>query len=182
MDIQELGEIYRQMEKSALETLISEGMSEAEIEFTRYLDMGYEGQHYYIETPVPGGSLQESVKRGIGASFERLHETRYGHRIEAPLTTNDIRLKATGKIKDVPVPEIKRGKEITRSAVKKKRKVYLDGNFLDTQIYERNKLTCGNVIAGPAIVEEPFHTTVVMPGQTMQVDKLGNLIIHTGGA
>ena len=126
--------------------------------------------------------MKESAKKEIGVSFERLHETRYGHRIEAPLITTSVRLKATGKIKDVPVPEIKQGKEIPRSAVKKKRKVYLDGNFLDTQIYERNKLTCGNTIAGPAIVEEPFHTTVVMPGQTLQVDKLGNLIIHTGGA
>jgi N-methylhydantoinase A len=182
MDIRELDDIYAQMEKSALEILITEGMSEDKIEFSRYLDMGYESQHYYIETPVPGGVLKESAKKEIGGSFERLHETRYGHRIEAPLITTSVRLKATGKIKDVPVPEIKQGKEIPRRAVKKKRKVYLDGNFFDTQIYERSKLTCGNTIAGPAIVEEPFHTTVVMPGQTLKVDKLGNLIIHTGGA
>jgi hypothetical protein len=31
------------------------------------------------------------------------------------------------------------------------------------------------------IIEEPFHTTVVMPGQTMGVDNLGNLIIRIGG-
>ncbi len=182
MDIQELGEIYKQMENSAREILNSEGISEDKIEFTRYLDMGYEGQHYYIETPVPGGALKENAKKEIGDSFEHLHETRYGHRIEAPLITTRVRLKAVGKIKDVPVPEIKQGKEIPRSAVKKKRRVYLDGDFLDTQIYERNKLTCGNTITGPAIIEEPFHTTVVMPGQILQVDKLGNLIIHTGGA
>jgi N-methylhydantoinase A len=182
MDIREIDEIYRQMEKRALEILIAEGMSKDKIEFTRYLDMGYEGQHYFIETPVPSGALQEKTKKEIGNSFERLHETRYGHRIEAPLITTSVRLKATGKIKDVPVPEINQGKEIPRGAMKKKRKVYLDGNFLVCQIYERNKLTCGNTIAGPAIVEEPFHTTVVMPGQTLQVDKLGNLIIHTGGA
>ena len=181
MDIQELDGIYRKMERSARETLISEGMSEDKIEFTRYLDMGYEGQHYYIETPVPVGPLKASVKKEIGGSFERLHETRYGHRIAAPLTTTAIRLKATGKIKDMPVPEIKQGQEITHGAVKKKRKVYLDGDFLDTQIYERNKLTCGNTITGPAVIEEPFHTTVVMPGQTVRVDKLGNLIIQTGG-
>jgi len=182
MDIRELNEIFREMERSALEILTAEVMSEDEIEFTRYLDMGYEGQHYFIETPVPGGDLKESAKKEIGGAFERLHETRYGHRIVAPLTTTSVRLKATGKIKDVPVPEIKQGKEIPRSAVKKKRKVYLDGNFIDTPIYERNKLTSGNNIAGPAIVEEPFHTTVVMPGQILQVDKLGNLIIHAGGA
>ena len=182
MDIRELNEIYTQMENSAREILKTEGMSGEKIEFSRYLDMGYESQHYYLETPVPGGALMEGSKKEISGLFERLHETRYGHRIEAPLITTSIRLKATGKIEDVPVPEIKQSKEIPRDAVKKKRKVYLDGNFLDTQIYERNKLTCGNTITGPAIVEEPFHTTIVMPGQTLQADKLGNLIIRTGGA
>ena len=182
IDIREPDGIYRQMENSALELLEAEGMSQDKIEFTRYLDMGYEGQHYFIETPVLGGRLKANAKKEIGESFERLHKTRYGHCIEAPLITTSIRVKATGKIKDVPVPEISQSKEIPRSAVKKKRKVYLDGNFVDTQIFERNKLTCGNTVTGPAIVEEPFHTTVVMPGQTLQIDKLGNLIIHTGGA
>ena len=182
MVIRELDDVYQLMETSALETLIAEGMSEDKIEYNRYLDMGYQGQYYYIETPVPGGELQEGAKKEIGGSFERLHETRYGHRIEAPLTTTGVRLKATGKIKDMPVPEIKKGKEISRNALKKKRKVYFDGSFLDTQIYERNKLICGNTIAGPAIIEEPFHTTVVMPGQILNVDQLGNLTIHTGGA
>src|SRR4030042_755424 len=124
----------------------------------------------------------EGSTKEISGLFERLHETRYGHCIETPLITTSIRLKATGKIEDVPVAEIKQSKVIPRGAVKKKRKVYLDGNFLDTQIYERNKLTCGNTITGPAIVEEPFHTTIVRPGQTLQADKLGNLITRTGGA
>jgi N-methylhydantoinase A len=182
IDIQELEDIYRDMEKSAFNILNAEGMSEDEIEYTRSLDMGYESQHYCIETPVPDGKLNTDSKEEIGNSFESLHETKYGHRVAAPLTITNVRLKATGKIKDVPVAEIKQGKKVPQSAIKPKRKVYLDGGFVDAHIYERDRLLCGNVIAGPAIVEEPFHTTVVMPGQTLQLDKLGNLIIHTGGA
>ncbi len=182
IDIKELEDIYRDMEKSALETLAAEGMSEDAIEFTRSLDMSYESQHYDIETPVPGGELKENDRKEIGNAFERLHETKYGHRIAAPLTVTSVRLKATGKIKDVPVAEIEQGKDIPPSAIKPKRKVYLDGGFVDAQIYERAGLTCGNTITGPAIVEEPFHTTVVMPGQMLELDRLGNLIIHTGGA
>jgi len=182
LDIQELGDIYKDMENSALQILTAEGMSRETVEFARSLDMCYEGQHYYIETPVPNGELKGNAKIEISNSFERLHEIRYGYRIEAPLITINARLKAIGKIKEIPVAEVKQGKEIPRSAIKKKRKVYLDGNLVESQIYERDKLLCGNTIAGPAIIEEPFHTTVVMPGQTLQVDKLGNLIIHTGDA
>jgi N-methylhydantoinase A len=182
IDIKELEDIYRDMEKIALETLAAEGMSEDAVEFTRSLDMSYESQHYYIETPVPDGKLNIDSKQEIVSSFERLHETKYGHRIAAPLTVTNVRLKATGKIRDVPLSEIKQGKDIPPSAIKPKRKVYLDGGFVDAQIYERAELICGNTITGPAIVEEPFHTTVVMPGQKLELDRLGNLIIHTGGA
>ncbi len=182
IDIQELNRIYKDMEKSALEILRTEGMTGDEIDFSRYLDMGYEGQHFYIETPVPGGELTDKDKKTIGDSFERLHEARYGHRIQAPLITSNARLKATGRIRDLPQAEMGQGKNITRDALKSRRKVFLDGAFFDTGIYERTRLLGGNIIDGPAIIEEPFHTTVVMPGQRLEVDRLGNLTIHTGGA
>lgn len=181
-DIKKLEGIYRDMERRAHKVLTAEGMNRGEIEFIRTVEMGYEDQHYFIETPVPGGALKETAKKAIGEAFERLHETRYGHRIQSPLKTTGARLKAIGKIRDVPVAEIKKGKEIPAAAVKKKRKVYLDGAGADTPVYEREKLLCGNKINGPAIIEEPFHITVLLPGQTLEVDKLGNLVIHTGGA
>jgi N-methylhydantoinase A len=182
LDIQELVGVYRAMENSALQILTAEGMSRDAMEFARSLDMSYEGQHHYVETPVPSGELKENNRAEISNSFESLHETRYGHRIKAPLVTINARLKAIGRIKDVPVAEVGQGKEIPPGAVKPGRQVYLDGELVDSQIYERAGLLCGNSIAGPAIIEEPFHTTVVMPGQTLQVDKLGNLIIEVGGA
>lgn len=184
LDIQELEDIYEDMENSAFKILTAEGIPKDAIEFARSLDVCYEGQRYYIDTPVPVGKLKENtgVKIEISDTFERLYEMRYGHLIKAPLRTINARLKAIGRLKEMPVSGIKRGKEIPQSARKKKRKVYLEGNLLDTQIFERGALLCGNTVHGPAIIEEPFHTTVVMPGQKLKVDKLSNLLIHAGGA
>ncbi len=36
------------------------------------------------------------------------------------------------------------------------------------------------MVEGPAIVEEPTTATVLYPGQTLQVDPYGNLIVETG--
>jgi N-methylhydantoinase A len=94
----------------------------------------------------------------------------------------NARLKATGKIKSVPVPEIGEGKEVPENAIKGKRRIFIEGRFIEVGIYERSGLLSGNRINGPAIVEEPFHTTVVMTGQSLEVDRTGNLIIGTGGA
>ena len=125
--------------------------------------------------------LTDKTRAEIGNTFESLHENKYGHRITAPLATANVRLKAVGKIKDVPVAEIHQGEDIPPGAVKPPRKVYLDGGLINVQIFERDRLLGGNIITGPAIIEEPFHTTVVMPGQVLLVDNLGNLIIDTGG-
>ena len=182
LDASELESIFREMETEAMATLTAEGMTRDKIEFARSMDMGYESQHYSIETPVPAGEIKEASKKDFAESFERIHEAKYGHRIQAPLVISNVRLKAMGIMKDIPVAEIKKGKRIPPGTVKPARKVYLDGGFVDASIYERAGLTCGNTITGPAIVEEPFHTTVVMPGQTLEVDRFGNLIIDTEAA
>jgi N-methylhydantoinase A len=182
LDFKELVSIYKEIENQAYRTLTAEGITEDKVKFIRTIEIGYEDQYYFIETPVPGGELEEPARKEIGENFESLHEARYGHRIKAPLKTTRVLLKATGKIRDLPVKEISKGKAIPDGALKKKRKVYLDGGFVEANIYERDRLTCGNNIIGPAIIEEPFHTTVVMAGQNCQVDKYGNLIIHTGDA
>jgi N-methylhydantoinase A len=181
LDIRELEGIYQGMEQNAAEILSTEGMTAAQMEFVRSADISYESQHYYIETPVPGGQLSVDTGKIISESFEALHEARYGHRIAASLIITNIRLKAIGHIKEIPMSGIEGGREIPPEAVKPSRKVYLEGVFVETQIYERDLLLGGNVITGPAIVEEPFHTTVVMPSQTLEVDRFGNLIINTGG-
>jgi N-methylhydantoinase A len=180
MFFEELEKIFREMEGRAAATLATEGMLGESIEYIRSLEMGYEGQYFFIDTPAPG-VIDEHSGKTVVESFERLHESRYGHRIPAPVVTGSARLKAIGRIKDLPINEIPAGQEIPRNAVKKSRKAYLDGSFAETPIYERGRLTWGNTVNGPAIIEEPFHTTVILRGQTAEVDRLGSLVIHTGG-
>jgi N-methylhydantoinase A len=44
----------------------------------------------------------------------------------------------------------------------------------------RDLLRAGNKIAGPALIEEHASTTVVFPGDTLSVDRFGNLVIEIG--
>jgi N-methylhydantoinase A len=48
-------------------------------------------------------------------------------------------------------------------------------------IYDRAKLRAGQRIAGPLIVEEWTSTTLVLPGQMLEIDAYGNLIITVEG-
>jgi N-methylhydantoinase A len=51
---------------------------------------------------------------------------------------------------------------------------------LKTPAYARDGLKAGNRIAGPALIEEHASTTVLLPGDRMQVDSFGNLLIEVG--
>jgi N-methylhydantoinase A len=50
----------------------------------------------------------------------------------------------------------------------------------ETNIYERARLGAGAELEGPAVVEEAAASTVVLPGQKLHVDALGNLVIEMG--
>ena len=55
------------------------------------------------------------------------------------------------------------------------------GDYVDTAIYQRGALGPGSAFTGPAVVEQMDATTVVHPGQRVEVDTFGNLLLSTGG-
>ena len=52
------------------------------------------------------------------------------------------------------------------------------GGWRNTNVLDRTKLLSGNVIAGPAIVEEHDASTLVHPGWEATVDQHGNLVVR----
>ncbi len=63
-----------------------------------------------------------------------------------------------------------------------RRRVYFNGSWHDTALYDRASLAPGMQLTGPAIVEQPDTTVVIDPGATARVDDLGNLVILVGNA
>ena len=44
--------------------------------------------------------------------------------------------------------------------------------------WRRDRLLAGNRVTGPALIEEYASTTVLAPGDRMEVDRFGNLVIE----
>jgi N-methylhydantoinase A len=182
LEVQDLDATYATMEQRARSMLLAENIPADAIEYSRSLDICYQGQQYNLEVPFPKSKKKSrfDIIREITNSFETSYETRYGHRMNATLKCVNARIRAEGKIKEIAIPQLSHDSDIPAAAVKKSRAIFLDGQFIKSQIYERSLLLWGNEIDGPAVIEEPFHTTVLMPGQKLHVDRLGNLIIQTG--
>ncbi|MBV9822196.1 MAG: hypothetical protein JO144_08130, partial [Actinobacteria bacterium] len=61
------------------------------------------------------------------------------------------------------------------------REVCFDGrDYLPTPLYWRADLGPGDVLAGPAVIEEFGSTVPLHPGFTATVDDFGNLLITAG--
>jgi N-methylhydantoinase A len=48
----------------------------------------------------------------------------------------------------------------------------------EASIYERERLPTGELVDGPAVIEEPAASTLVFPGQRFSIDELSNLVIE----
>ncbi len=91
-----------------------------------------------------------------------------------------LSVSAVGPRERGEMPEIAAGTADPGSAHKGTRKVYFEeaGGYVDCDTYERSRLAAGNVITGPAVIEQMDTTTVLPPGETATVDRFGTLIVE----
>jgi len=56
--------------------------------------------------------------------------------------------------------------------------VYFDGDYYETEIYDRTKLRPGNEIEGPAIVIGDDSTVVIQPDHSASIDRFANIEVN----
>ena len=110
-----------------------------------------------------------------------MHQTRYGFSVageKAEIVS--LRGAVIGEMRKPPFEHIaKGGAEPEAAAFRGKRPVYFaSSGFVETPTYDRPALKAGNKIAGPALIEEHASTTVVHPGDLLEVDAYGDLVLN----
>ncbi|WXG44876.1 MAG: hydantoinase/oxoprolinase family protein [Promethearchaeati archaeon SRVP18_Atabeyarchaeia-1] len=176
--------LFTEMEQGIRKILVEEGVDTEHIVFERRVDARYSGQAYELQvntvSPFNGDALRE-VDRG----FHLTHQSLYGYSPEDE-EVELVNLRVSGRgITGKPVfPKKTKGhRENPREAITSLRLVHLDeeGNGEECPIYEREKLVSGDVLHGPAIVEQYDSTTVVFHKWECEVDEFGNLRLRLGG-
>jgi N-methylhydantoinase A len=143
--------------------------------------MRYVGQEHAVYVELPAELFAAQDRDGIKRRFDAVHETRYGY--AAPGEKAEIvslRSAVTGLLRKPPFERIPDGGAVPAAdAHRSSRAVYFaeSGGFVDAPTYNRPQLLAGNRIAGPALIEEYASTTVVHPGDALQVDAFGDLVI-----
>lgn len=180
IDLGRVNSIYRDFESQGKSLLAQEGVKSEGMLSYKFMDMRYVGQSYELTIPLPSKEINTKDIDDAVALFHKEHEKAYGHCApEEPVEIANLKLSASGLISKPKLREVERGGIRPEKALRTRRKVYFAeaDSFLECPAYGRYRLTWGNVIRGPAIVDDKDATTVVHPGYQAAVDKFGNLIL-----
>jgi N-methylhydantoinase A len=173
----QIADAFSLLEKSATETLTEEGTKPEEIVLRRFLDMRYRGQEYTLPVPVTEDLRRLSDFGAIRARFDQLHQEHYGHSApNEPVMMVNLRLSALGKF-DNKLPLSSAARDADRGE-RGRRRVIFDDSPVDCPIYLRTGFRAGDRLEGPAVIEEVGATILLYPGDRMQVNEFGHLVIE----
>jgi len=138
-----------------------------------------------VTVNLPQDVFRRRDRAALKQRFDAEHQQRYGTCApEEPAEIVSLRTSVAGAMKKPPLERIAHGGRTPLSSARRgKRRVYFAelGRAVATPAYARDDLRAGNRIQGPALVEEHASTTVVLPGDRLQVDSFGNLVLEVAG-
>ncbi len=184
LDFGEVTTAFAELEQLGRNAVAESGVQPASVSAGYSADMRYVGQEHSVTVELARELLENQDRSGIKRQFDAVHQQRYG--TCAPLEKVEIvtlRSAVTGVMKKPPMEKIAAGAQTPAAdASRASRNVYFSalGKAALVPVYDREKLLAGNRIAGPALVEEHASTTVVQPGDALEVDAFGNLRIEIG--
>jgi N-methylhydantoinase A len=144
-------------------------------------DMQFIGQTHLISISLPSLDTPREETQRI---FEAAYFDRF--QVELPeIRANLVNLKTSviglrpefdlGRILD---PSLRAAS--VEEATDGQRQVWFDSEWHATAIYDRDRLPIGGRFIGPAIIEQMDTTIVIEPGNSVEVDRDGNLLIEIG--
>jgi N-methylhydantoinase A len=183
LEMSDLEEQFRALEGEGCAALERSGIPSDRIVFERAADMRYVGQEHAVAVRVPASAVDEGARAEIKRRFDDAHDLRYSH--SAPEEAADIvslRVSAIGRLSKPAFPTILAGAAVPPSEAERGvRPVMFEGHgALSAKLFDRAMLRAGNMIQGPAIIEELASTTVVEPGDTVTVNRYGHLVMKLG--
>jgi N-methylhydantoinase A len=177
--------VYGELERDGRDAVAASSIVPKGVVVRRALDMRYIGQEHSVTVDIPPEHFRAHDRNAIKTLFDAVHAQRYGTSAPAePAEIASLRTTVTGIVEKPGLEQIERGEEApAKEAFTGTRKAYFEaaGGFVITPTFVRAVLLAGNRIAGPALIEEHASTTVVHPGDSAEVDAIGNLVIAISG-
>jgi N-methylhydantoinase A len=175
-----LNDKYDRLQQQGLSDLRREGFPISRQRILRSADLRFEGQSYEIEINIPSQTITATDLDAIEQAFLTEHARRYGFSpSQEVIELVNIRVSAIGSTPKIPIQTQTRHTRDSSSALKGRREVFFPTieAYSPTPIFDRYRLHYGNLVQGPAIIEQQDSTIVVNPDQDAHIDHFGQVII-----
>ena len=176
-----MDEVHGQMREQISEgqaTIEREGIDVDDLIFVHSAEMQFQGQSHMLQVPLPGPDVSRDE---LQSAFEEVYFKRFDLRlpeIRAVLVT--LHTAAIGRRPEISLQSLlddsQRVADVAQATVGERR-VWFDSGWQTVPIVRRAQLPLGAEFDGPAIIEQLDATTLVAPGETVNVDDVGNLIV-----
>jgi N-methylhydantoinase A len=139
-------------------------------------DMRYEGQGYDVTVPLETAWLEKGDADAIAAAFHVAHRAVYGHANEdAEVWMKELRAHVIG---EMPKARVVAAPDPAMGDVATTRQIRLFGRSLSAAVHSRATLRDGEILLGPAIVNQMDTTTLVPPEWQARPVRSGALVLE----
>lgn len=181
-NLDKLATDFSELEKEAGQRLLEDRVPKDRQAMERAADCRYKGQGYELRVAVPDGPVTGDTVAAVAKNFHVAHEKEFGRAfIDNDVEIVNIRVLGIGRIPELKWPRVEVGTADPAQAFKYEKQVVFESEGapqqMPTKVYERLRLKKGNVLAGPALVEQMDSTIVITPGSEATVDTFGNIVI-----
>jgi N-methylhydantoinase A len=172
-----IDEVFAACEREARELLREERLDTRELVLKRSVEARYHGQTHTVAIDIPAMGSAELIVR----AFHRRHEALYSYSIESrevefvTWRLSVLIANANGKTARSAGPS-------AAFTPVRRTSMVLNGETVETPVYERASLPGGVSIEGPALISQMDSSVLIPPTDVGTVDQHGNLIIRIGGA
>lgn len=169
-----LDAVFAELEAEVTAALVSGRVERGSIRCERSADMRYRGQEHAVRVAIAAGPVAvEDVER----DFHALHRQKYTFDLEGD-PVEIVTCHVCGFGARVALPPPAPPTPTGTAHAKGRRRVDFDADGVhEAAVVDRADLPVGFEAAGPVVVEDETTTALVHPGQTLEVDEAGNLVV-----
>lgn len=152
---------------------------------TREAELRLAGQIHDLRIPVPAGPLGEGTLAALRTRFAAAYRLLYAREpTEGVLEVMSWRVTCAEPTPTLAMVSLAGGGAPVEPTAPTLRPAWFpeSGGFVQTPVHSRYALAAGTRLAGPVIIEENESTTIIPPGDTVEVDAHGNLVISLAPA
>ena len=176
---EKINKTFKEIESKGIKHLNKDGFEEKKINTYRSLEMRYVGQIHECTVNIDFFEITEETLQNIKEAFHNRHEELYTYsEKDSPVELVNIESTIYGRIDRPNYSELENKGQINDALKISRNLIFSEkGNVLKTPVYDGNKLSPGNLIDGPAVVEEDTTTLVIENGWFLELHKSGTYII-----